>query len=156
MEEALFWSQLCTGGETTEERLDTLPDRLAAYSANAFKGFGQMVLDRHEAACREDIWALGFLLMGGCSDDVFDGFRNWLLLQGPRVFATVLADPDGFDPCALTETPLVEGLIGAVEQAYVMRAGKDMPRLKLFRRKPVHPDEARFSILLPKVAERMQ
>ncbi len=156
MSEALFWSLLTSGGETTEERLDTLPDRLAAYDAKAIKAFGQIVTDRVAEAYREDIWALAYLLMKGCSDDAFDYFRNWLVMQGQEVYAAVLADPDSYDPAKLGETPLIEGLMDAVEQAYIMRSGKEFPRLRLPKSKRVEPDEDAFASLLPRVAERVQ
>ena len=49
------------------------------------------------AAYRTDVWALAYLLRGGCSDDSLDAFRGWLILQGRKVFEATLADPDSFD-----------------------------------------------------------
>lgn len=155
MDETLFWHLLETGGATTDERLDTLPDRLAAYGAPAIKTFGQMATDRVAEAYREDVWALAYLLMDGCSDDAFEYFRNWLVLQGNTTFTAVLNDPDGFDPAVLTETPLAEGLIPAVEQAYALRAGKDMPRLRQPKTKRVDPREDMFPEMLPNIARRL-
>ncbi|MXQ07259.1 DUF4240 domain-containing protein [Alphaproteobacteria bacterium GH1-50] len=155
MDDALFWHLVGTGGQTADERLDTLPDRLAAYSAAAIKTFGQMATDRVAEACREDIWALAYLLMDGCSDDAFEYFRNWLVLQGRTVFTSILADPDAFDPATLTGKPLAEGLLNAVEQAFVMRVGKDMPRLRQPKTKRLDPKEDDFAAMLPNLAGRL-
>lgn len=155
MDEELFWQLMETGGATTVERLDTLPDRLAAYGAPAIKMFGQMAMDRVAEAYREDVWALAYLLMDGCSDDAFEYFRNWLVLQGKTKFTAILGDPDGFDPTALTEKPLAEGLMSAIEQAFVLRAGKDMPRLRQPKTKRVEPREEFFPAMLPNIARRL-
>ena len=155
MDEDLFWRLVETGGATTDDRLDTLPDRLAAYGAPAIKAFGQMATDRVAEAYREDIWALAYLLMDGCSDDAFEYFRNWLVLQGRTTFDAVLRNPDGFDPAALTEKPLTEGLMPAVEQAFVLRAGKDMPRLRQPKSKRIAVREDSFPTLLPNVVRRL-
>ena len=43
---------------------------------------------------RSPLWAAAFLINGGCSDDGFDYFRGWLILQGRETFERVVADPD--------------------------------------------------------------
>lgn len=48
-----------------------------------------------------DLWAAAYIINGGCSDDGFDYFRDWLISRGRRVYEAALADP--------------ETLIGAVE-----------------------------------------
>lgn len=157
MDDALFWALLTSGGDTPDDRLDTLPDRLAAYDAKAIKTFGQMVTDRMAEAYREDIWALAYLLMDGCSDDAFHYFRTWLLLQGQATFDGVLRDPDAFDPAQLRgQQPLAEGLMAAVEQAHVLRKGTDLPRLRQPKTRHLALDEDRFATLLPNVKRRLQ
>lgn len=153
MTDALFWQIIAEGGDTTGDRLDTLADRLAAYTPKAIKTFGQMVTDRTADAYRAEIWALAYLLMHGASDDAFEAFRNWLLLQGRDLYEATLANPDEFDAAGLTETPMAEGLLSPVEQAYEMRAGKPMPRLRQPKTKIGDLDEDAFPAMLPKVAE---
>lgn len=155
MTEDLFWQIVGEGGEDLDSRLETLPERLAAYAPKEIKMFGQRLLDASAAAYRADVWALAYLLMGGCSDDAFDYFRDWLILQGRDVYEAVLADPDAFDPATLTGAPLVEGLMEAVVQAHELRAGKDLPRLRQPKLKIKGKlDEAAFAAMLPRVAEK--
>jgi hypothetical protein len=35
-----------------------------------------------------------YLVNGGCSDDGFEYFRGWLIMQGREVYERVVADPD--------------------------------------------------------------
>lgn len=51
---------------------------------------------------RSPLWAAAYLINGGCSDDGFDYFRGWLILQGRETFERVVADPD-----VLAELPAV-------------------------------------------------
>lgn len=45
-------------------------------------------------AYRRDLWGAAYLINGGCSDDGFQYFRWWLILQGRAAFDAALADPD--------------------------------------------------------------
>jgi hypothetical protein len=152
MTEDLFWQLLSSGGKSVDERLEMLPERIAAYGPKAIRTFGQMVADKTAAAYRTDLWALAYLLMGGASDDAFSGFRNWLLLQGRETYEGVLADPDNFDVASLEALPIADGLSSIVEQAYELRTGKVMPRLRQRKFEIGSIDEETFASILPKVA----
>lgn len=41
-----------------------------------------------------EVWAAVYIMNGGCSDDCFSYFRNWLIFQGKQVFMKALKDPD--------------------------------------------------------------
>jgi hypothetical protein len=51
---------------------------------------------------RNPLWAAAYLINGGCSDDGFDYFRGWLIVQGREVFERIVADPD-----ALADLPAI-------------------------------------------------
>ncbi len=52
---------------------------------------------------RVALWAAAYLANGGCSDDGFDYFRGWLIVQGRDVFEHALADPD-----TLADLPVIQ------------------------------------------------
>lgn len=54
---------------------------------------------------RAPLWAAAYLINGGCSDDGFEYFRGWLILQGREVYERVVADPD-----ALADLPVIRAL----------------------------------------------
>ncbi|MGW3596009.1 DUF4240 domain-containing protein [Streptomyces sp. NPDC005167] len=58
----------------------------------------QLLADSYQAP----LWAAAYLINGGCSDDGFDYFRGWLIMQGREVFEQILVDPD-----ALADNPTV-------------------------------------------------
>ena len=43
---------------------------------------------------KQDLWAVAYVVLGGCSDDGFDYFRFWLIVQGRKVFYNALENAD--------------------------------------------------------------
>lgn len=111
------------------------------------------------AAYRTDIWALAYLLRGGCSDDSFDAFRGWLISQGRQVFEARLAEPDGFDVALHHgESGGMDELRDAAPTAYEWREAKPMKPVKapLTKLKGPEIDEQDFADCLPKVAAALR
>ena len=50
---------------------------------------------------RTPLWAAAYVINGGCSDDGFDYFRGWLIVQGRQVFERAVADPDALADLAV-------------------------------------------------------
>jgi hypothetical protein len=59
---------------------------------------------------RSPLWAAAYLINGGCSDDGFDYFRGWLILQGRETFERVVADPDALAELAAVRAAAAHGL----------------------------------------------
>ncbi len=111
------------------------------------------------AAYRTDIWALAYLLRGGCSDDSFEAFRGWLILQGRKVFEATLADPDGFNVALHRgESGGMDELRDAAPTAYEWREAKPMKPVKapLLELKGPEIDEEDFATYLPRVAAALR
>ncbi|WP_299472465.1 DUF4240 domain-containing protein [uncultured Roseibium sp.] len=128
----LFWEIIGTPGESGAlEQIEAATDRLASFKARAIKAFDELFHDLDARAYRDDVWSLAVLLRGGCSDDDFEGFRCWLILQGRDVFEAVLKDPDAFDVTLFGEdTSPCDALRDIPSLAYEMRTGKALNRKK--------------------------
>ena len=59
---------------------------------------------------RSPLWAAAYLINGGCSDDGFDYFRGWLILQGQETFERVVADPDALAELAAVRAAAAHGV----------------------------------------------
>lgn len=161
MTEDVFWELIDhgLGKQSIGERLDTLPERLALFKPAAIRKFDLILRQMDNAAYRHDIWALAYLLRGGCSDDSFDAFRGWLILQGRKVFEATLANPDDFDVSLHHgESGGMDTLRDAAPTAYEWRESKAMKPVKapLLALKGREVDEEDFSSLLPKVAAAIE
>ena len=81
-------------GDDTEARVDALRDVLGGLGAAELQSF-QTHYDRLiSASYRWDLWAAAYIINGGCSDDGFRYFRDWLISEGRLVFEAALKDPD--------------------------------------------------------------
>jgi hypothetical protein len=83
---------------------------------------------------RTPLWAAAYVINGGCSNDGFEYFRGWLILQGREVFEHVVADPD-----ALADLPVIraqapgaaylecEDTLYIAARAYRAATGEELP-----------------------------
>ena len=98
MQEQDFWNIVDSVRQTASNDLDARVDLLAAHLENlegktivAFQAKYDEMIDR---ADRWDLWGAAYLINGGCSDDGFRYFRDWLISEGSSVYAQSLANPD--------------------------------------------------------------
>lgn len=95
MTEAEFWGHVRAARRVDPDaHAERLTARLAKLPPEEILDFAHWWEAAHCRAYRRDLWGAAYLVNGGCSDDGFDYFRNWLLLQGRAVFDAALADPD--------------------------------------------------------------
>ena len=159
MEIDVFWEVIGSAGEgSVAEQLDAVPGRLSRFKATQIKAFDAMLHEQSAKAYRTDLWALAYLLRDGCSDDAFEAFRYWLILQGREKYEAVLADPDAFDVTTFESD--IEGCLAlwdAPLQANEMRTGKAMKRKNFKLPELAGPDldDESFERALPKVAAAM-
>lgn len=67
---------------------------LAGYPREEIVAAGQALRQLMADSYQSPLWAAAYLINGGCSDDGFDDFRGWLIVQGREVFERIVADPD--------------------------------------------------------------
>lgn len=79
-------------GDAQAERLIALlSNELSAAEIIAFDTFLQ---ERVRDAFRTDLWAVAYIMNGGCSDDGFDYFLGWLICKGRAHYEAALAKPE--------------------------------------------------------------
>lgn len=89
MTQARFWAlieQSNKGENLTKILRDLSDDEI----------FGYYYWWRHFNAIsyKQDLWAVAYVVMGGCSDDCFDYFRFWLVAQGRKTFENAMNHAD--------------------------------------------------------------
>lgn len=76
-----------------------------------------------------NLWAAAYIINGGCSDDLFDYFRSWLIGRGKDAFYNALEDPESLkdvvNPAQLDELEY-EGLEYCAAEAYESAARKPL------------------------------
>lgn len=132
MDEAVFWDLLeetRAGAEDAVDHSQRIADRLAGFKAGEISKFNKILYTKMGEANRHDLWAVAFIIRGGCGDDAFDYFRAWLVLQGKKAFEQALANPESVSDLVEKEIdPQAEELLYAAQQAYQDVKSADLPQ----------------------------
>lgn len=95
MTEDEFWDHIrATRHADPDEHAERLAARLAELPEAEILDFIHLWDVASCRAYRRDLWAAAYLINCGCSDDGFQYFRWWLVLQGREVYEAAIADPD--------------------------------------------------------------
>ncbi|WP_200305078.1 DUF4240 domain-containing protein [Streptomyces adelaidensis] len=100
--------------EAVAERAAAL---LATRPAAEILAAQQVLWDLMAQSYRAPLWAAAYTINGGCSDDGFDYFRGWLILQGRAVFERAVGDAD-----SLAESPVVRAAAEEYDEVDCERA----------------------------------
>ena len=98
MNEKEFWSIVdaaCrSAGTDAEARVGALSHELSPLDTLALQGFQDRYDEMIHRSNRWDLWGAAYLMNGGCSDDGFRYFCDWLISEGRATFELALSDPD--------------------------------------------------------------
>ena len=103
------------------------------------------------------LWGASYVINGGCSDDCFDYFRQYLIGHGKERFYQTIKDPES---CATwiksEEQDSWEGLQYPAMEAYKQKTGKEIPKTykPMFQLKGKPFDEETVMKQYPKLAKK--
>ena len=90
-----FWQHIrATRRRDPDEHAERLAARLGKLPVDEILSFGRWWHLAHVKAFTWKLWGAAYLINGGCSDDGFDYFKDWLILQGRAVFEAAVKNPD--------------------------------------------------------------
>lgn len=109
MSEDRFWSIFESvskiPGPEVEAQEAELEQQLSSLTDEELISF-QMTYDRlHTTSYRWDLWEVAFFTGGGCSDDSFTYFRNWLMGRGRTAYLAVMENPDNLADYPMGDEP---------------------------------------------------
>jgi hypothetical protein len=157
-----FWKYIedsSRGAESSEEQGENLVSMLVKLNSQEIISFDTHFSDYLHKAYRWDLWAVAYIIHGGCSDDSFEYFRCWLIGKGRAYYEAALANPE---MAAKDVTPgdyaEAEDLLYAAMTAYEEVTGdNEMPARTVQRsREPEGKgwDEEKVHLLYPELAKR--
>jgi hypothetical protein len=98
MDENQFWALIANARASVDgnpyEVCNAIEAALAKTAPADIIAFHRHFYGHYYASYRADLWGAAFIMNGGCSDDGFDYFRGWLIVQGRSVFEAAVAKPD--------------------------------------------------------------
>ncbi|MRX67139.1 Protein of unknown function [Flavobacterium resistens] len=109
MEEELFWKIIQktkdSSGGNFEEQQEELANELRKLTADELILFGNSFRNFRGEANTWELWGAIYIIHGGCSDDSFNDFREWVIAQGKDFYYKITANPELL---VETETHLIE------------------------------------------------
>ena len=138
MDEDTFWSLIdksrAASNNNYQIQITSLKTILATLEPTEIVKFDNRFTSLLAASYDYKLWGASYVINGGCSDDCFDYFRQYLIGHGKDKFYQTLKDPES---CASwiksEEEDNWEGLQYSAMDAYKLKTGKEM--LKTYRPK---------------------
>ncbi len=112
------------GADDGDEQCEKLRNLLATLPIEDIFGFDRILHECLDASYRRDLWAAAYIINGGCSDDGFEYFRGWLVVQGQKYFEAALADPNEAGRWAEPDEAECESILGVAADAYQAKTGQ--------------------------------
>ncbi|WP_309088569.1 DUF4240 domain-containing protein [Domibacillus sp.] len=117
-----------TKGEDIEEQMEWLVTVLSRKSVIDLVRFEEIFNEVYNQSYTSDLWAAAYIVMGGCSDDLFDYFRAWLLYQGKDIYYAAIKEPETIIPSLENtekqgEMPELEDLLFLAVYAFEEKTG---------------------------------
>ncbi len=131
-----FWQLIEESGREArdcEEQAGVLSDRLELLTPEEIVSFERHLDARMRESYRHDIWAVAYIINGGCSDDGFDYFRGWLIARGRDFFEMVMRTPERVGEGVARGAERdeyareCESILSAAEAAYESKTGQEIP-----------------------------
>jgi hypothetical protein len=135
-----FWQLIEEARRAVADPADCRDVAAAAASLLSTYSSGEIIAAEHVLSelladsYKSSLWAAAYVINWGCSDDAFDYFRGWLIVQGREVFERSVAEPD-----VLADLPVIraaarmaaalecEDALYIARRAYEAATGGELP-----------------------------
>ena len=133
MDQAAFWRIIddARGAASCELLAARVQSALRSRGHDETIAFSFLFDEALDALYTWDLWAVAYIVRGGCSDDGFEYFRSWVISQGQQAFDLAVSDPAEFgtaiDPDTEDEDLECEDLLYAAQQVHLELTGEYGP-----------------------------
>lgn len=96
MEDSQFWAIVTPSspGLSLEETVAEMENKLRELTPEEIVIFDRIYSKKMRQSYTWKLWGAADVIAGGCSDDGFTVFRNWLISRGEEVYNSALENPD--------------------------------------------------------------
>lgn len=122
MFEEQFWNLI----ETSKQNEVILQNQLEQLSVTEIFEFHRIFQEKVRDAYCWNLWAVAYIMNGGCSDDGFDYFLGWLISRGRKMYEAALQNPEkAAIGVTLDDEPFENELLWYISaKAYEHKTGK--------------------------------
>ncbi|MEM1263912.1 MAG: DUF4240 domain-containing protein [Pseudomonadota bacterium] len=160
MDDATFWALIeraRTSAASIDERPEALRNALNSLEPTDIQAFAETYAAHVYKAYTWPLWGAAYVMNGGCSDDGFDYFRDWLISTGHATYTAALADPESLAAVADADEFELEEFRYVAFEVYEAKTGRAMePDYPPYPGDPVGEpwDEDTVDQLFPKLAAK--
>lgn len=131
LDEDLYWAIIDKSLKATSDQDDQeefLIEEITKLTPKQMIGFrlrtDKLLYDTYTS----EMWCAGYIMNGGCSDDGFEYFRNWLISRGKETYYKAKANPDNLVDEADPEIDMYEfeSFWYVALAAFEQKSGKDL------------------------------
>ncbi len=132
MNEEDFWNLINKSknipGDNYQRQISSLKTVLQSLNPIDIEKFDNTFTALLAASYDYQLWGAAYVINGGCSDDCFEYFREYLIGQGKERFYQTINDPEScVNWIKQEEEENWEGLRYAAMEAYQQKTGKELP-----------------------------
>ena len=159
MDKTQFWQLIeRTYADESDDHNDNLQKALIELGVAEIESFNDIYDELFLGTYRWDLWAVAYIIAGGCSDDCFSDFCSMLIRRGQKFYTEMLQEPEA---TALRTDIREEDFMGmfssCISFAYEELTGAELPPSKL--EWPDNPNgtnwkEEDLSKLYPRLCEK--
>ncbi len=132
MQEQAFWALIeaakRNAGNSTDARVSALTLQLTKLDLKVIAGFQRQYDQLILRANKWSLWGGCSLMNGGCSDDSFRYFRDWLISEGRETYDRALVDPDSLVDLPRREYFDLEAFGYAAMKVFKTKGGGELER----------------------------
>lgn len=115
-------------GSDADARVEALRIALSSLPAAELESFQRHYDEHIQRSYRWDLWGAAFVMNGGCSDDGFRYFRDWLISEGRKTFEKALANPESLADLDRVELAELESYGYVALELYEEKALSELER----------------------------
>lgn len=156
VDETIFWELIRRSqSPIVAEQVAVLGELLKTFRGADIKRFGSLYARFMKRLYHWNVWALAYAARDGCSDDSFEEFRTWLILQArPKLLQLAVEDPAAAAGSVPRDPELPDGsLLAMIDEACLARCGGtvELPRTDLAKPNGREWSEAAFAETFPQL-----
>jgi hypothetical protein len=163
MDENTFWQIIeaakSVAGRDYDARPSALEVQLGSLDLGALGAFQRRYEGYLLQAHRWDLWGAAYLMNGGCSDDGFKYFRDWLISEGRGIYEGALANPESLADFPPREYFELESFGYAALKVFAHKGGGELERdfqVELAAPTGKEWKESELAAMFPKLASKYQ
>ena len=134
IDEEMFWKLIEDARLVSPDQfqfMDNLRPSLERFHPKEIRKFDNILLTKINELNTWELWALAYIVRGGCGDDAFDYFKAWVVSKGRKAFEIIKSLEEDKLVSVFDEDPQLEELYYLAGEVYETKTSEFMPPVRV-------------------------